>query len=125
MCGSVTKDMLVEIQPEIDTDDLQPVGLWTNFMKSVTEYLPVIPLPPQDNIIKWYMDIVLKMLDQLEIDHIFLHADEAIDSKVLIIQWLNNGKYDQIITFLGGFNTIMVNSKILGKKYAFLGLKEW
>ncbi|KAG1670390.1 Estrogen-related receptor gamma [Nymphon striatum] len=134
LCGAVSKEMLLEIQPELDTDDLQPVGSWTNFMKSVTdstttrcklEYLPVIPLPPHDNVVKWYMDMILKMLDQLEIDHIFLHADEAIDSKVLIIQWLNQGKYDQIITFLGGFHTIMVNLKILGKKYSCLGFKEW
>ena len=67
------------------------------------------------------MDMIQKMLDQLEIDHIFLHADKAIHSKVLIIQ----GKYDQIITFLGGFHTIMVILKILGKKYSCLGLKEW
>ena len=89
------------------------------------EYLPVIPLPPHDNVVKWYMDMIQKMLDQLEIDHIFLHADQAIHSKVLIIQWLTQGKYDQIITFLGGFHTIMVNLKIPGKKYSCLGLKEW
>ena len=134
VCGAVSKEMLLEIQPELDTDALQPVGSWTNFMKAVTdcttrrcklEYLPVIPLPPHDNVVKWYMDMIQKMLDQLEIDHIFLHADQAIHSKVLIIQWLNQGKYDQIITFLGGFHTIMVNLKILEKKYSCLGLKEW
>ncbi len=134
LCGAVSKEMLLEIHPELDTDDLQPVGSWTNFMKSVTEstttrckleYLPVIPLPPHDNVVKSYMDMILKMLDQLEIDHICLHTDEAIDSKVLIIQWLNQEKYDQIITFLGGFHTIMVNLKILGKKYSCLGFKEW
>eukprot|EP00795_Rhopilema_esculentum_P006090 gene6090-11475_t len=131
-CGAVNKEMLLEIQPGLDTDALQPVGSWTNFMKAVTdcttrrcklEYLPVIP--PHDKVVKCYIDMIQKMLDQLEIDHIFLHADQAIYPKVLIIQWLNQGKYDQIITFLGSFHTKRVNSKILGKRYSCLRLKEW
>ena len=44
--------------------------------------------------------MIQKMLDQLEIYHILLHANQAIYSKILIIQGLNQGKYDQIIIFL-------------------------
>ena len=52
--------------------------------------------------------------------HIFSHADEAIYSKMLIISWMNQEKYDKIISlmgdFMGGFHTILVNLKILFKK---------
>ena len=60
---------------------------WTNFMSKVTtcrtqkynlKYLPVIPLPPHDNIVKWYMDLTLKMIDDLAISHAFVCAHEAI-----------------------------------------------
>ena len=55
-----------------------------NFMKQVTErntekcfmeYLPVVPLPPGDNVCKWYLDLLVEMIDDLEADCIFLHAE--------------------------------------------------
>ena len=134
MCGSLDTNLILEVQPETDLENIIPVGSWTNFMKCVNEgntskskleYLPVIPLPHQDNVIKWYMDMALKMIEQLECEFIYIHADEAILSKVLMIQWLSQGKYDKIITFLGGFHTILVNLRVIWKKYACLGLKEW
>ena len=58
--GAISKQVLLEIQPELSTDTLQPVGSWTNFMKAVTEsttrrckleYLLVIQLPTRDNVV--------------------------------------------------------------------------
>ena len=103
-------------------------------MKSVTscsttrcklKYLLVVPLPPDDNVIKWYMDMILQMANDLELDYIFAHADEAINSKMLIISWLHQEKYKTIISIMGGFHTILVNLKILYKKYGCLGLSNW
>ncbi len=72
-----------------------------------------------------YMDAILQMVDDLSINHIFVHADEAINSKMLIISWMHENRYDKIITLMGGFHTILVNLKILGKKYGCLGLNSW
>ena len=121
---------LEEYFPEVDKE---PIGSWTSFMKTVTnctttkcklEYLPVVPLPPGDNVIKWYMDMIVQIADDLELDHIFAHADEAINSKMLIISWLNQERYDKIIPLMGGFHTILVNLKILFKKNGCLGFKD-
>ena len=83
--------------------------------KCKLEYLPVIPLPPGDNVIKWYMDMIMQIP----------HADESINSKMLIISWLNQDAYEKMISLMGGFHTILVNLKILFKKYGCLGFKDW
>ena len=67
------------------------------------KYLPVIPLPAHDNIVKWYMDTTLKMIDDLAISHALVHADEAIMSKMQMISWLHEGRYDKIVMLMGVF----------------------
>ena len=54
-----------------------------------------------------------------------LHADEAVYSKLMIIKWLNEELYDKIFLLSGGFHTLLVNSKILYKKYGLLRMKDW
>ena len=93
--------------------------------KCKLEYLPVVPFPPKGYVIKWYMDSILQMVDDLAINNVFVHADEAINSKMLTIAWLHEGKYDKIVTLVGGFHTILVSLKISGKKFACLGLRDW
>ena len=79
LLGAVGDDCLEEQYPQVDRDELGPVGSWTSFMKSVTncsttkcklEYLAVVPLPPGDNVIKWYMDMIVQMADDLELDYL-------------------------------------------------------
>ena len=65
------------------------------------------------------------MIAELESDCVFLHADEDVYSKILIIKWIETGDYEKIFPLLGGFHTILVFLKILHKKYGVLGLKEW
>ena len=98
LLGAVGDNCLEKQYPQVDRDELGPVGSWTSFMKSVIncsttkcklEYLPVVPLTPGDNVIKWHMDMIVQMADDLELDYIFAHTDEAINSKMLIISWLN------------------------------------
>ena len=115
-------------------DEIKDTGSWTAFMKDTAsaetikcklEYFPVVPFPPSDNIVKWYMDMIIQLAADLEIDHVFVHADEAIHSKMLMIIWLHEGKYDKLIPLIGGFHTLLVYLKILHKKYACLGLQQW
>ena len=65
------------------------------------------------------------MIDDLDSEFIFLHEDKAVYCKVMMIKWIHEGKYDEVIPLLGGFHTLLVNLKILRKKYGVLGLKEW
>ena len=60
--------------------------------KVVLEYLPVVPLPPGDKIWKWYLDKMTEMVNDLESDCIFLHADEVAYCKIMMIKWLNQGQ---------------------------------
>ena len=82
-------------------------------------------MPPDGNVVKWYLDMIIQMTEDLEIDHIFVHADEAINSKMWMIIWLYEKKYDKIIPLIGGFHTLLVYLKILFKKYGCLGLQQW
>jgi len=59
------------------------------------------------------------------LDYIFAHADEAINSKKLIISWLNQDAYNKIISLMGGFHAILANLKILFKKFDCLGFRDW
>ena len=96
-----------------------------NVIKWYLEYLPVVSLPPKDNVIKWYLDMILQMADDLEIGHIFVHADKAVISKMYMIMWLQQQKYDRIIPLMGGFHLLLVYLKILYKKYGCLGSDQW
>ena len=44
---------------------------------------------------------------------------------MIVLQWLNEGKYDKVLNLIGGFYTIMVKLEILYQKYGTLGFREW
>lgn len=44
---------------------------------------------------------------------------------MVILQWLNEGRYEKVVNLPGGFNTIMVKLKIMYNKYEALGFGEW
>ena len=69
------------------------------------EYLEVVPLPPGDDVCKWYMDNLSKEVGKLDLDGLFLHADEDVYSKIMMIKRLNEGLYDKMFPLLGGFHT--------------------
>ena len=94
-------------------EEQDPIGSWTNFMKKVTssttkkcflDYLEVIPIPPGDNVCKWYLDTILKMIDDLGSNCVFLHSDETVYSKIMMIKWAAEGKCDKIIALLRGIS---------------------
>ena len=69
--------------------------------------------------------MIPEMAEELGVDCIFAHSDEAIYCKMVLIQWLNETKYDKVVNLIGGFHTLMVKLKIMYKKYGALGLREW
>ena len=64
--------------------------------KAILEYLEVVQLPSGDNACKWYMDNLSKEVGQLDLDYLFLHADETVYCKLMMIKWLNEGKKIQV-----------------------------
>ncbi len=72
-------------------DAVASLGSWTAFEKQVSqyqplicvqEYLPVTPAPPDYPMLKEYLDFLLDMIKDLDIPHVFIHADEAVYSKL-------------------------------------------
>ena len=47
-----------------------------NTVKCKLEYLPVIPFPPGDNIVKYFLRMIKDLTEELGVDHVFVHADE-------------------------------------------------
>ena len=58
------------------------------------------------------MGPLIDMTDDFGMQCIFTHSDEAILCKMIVLQWLNEGKYDKVVNLLGGFYTIMVKLEI-------------
>ena len=94
-------------------------------VKFKLEYLPVVPLPPHDNIVKWYMENIVQIMEEIRIEELFVHADDTINSKIVMIMWLYNDKYENVIPLIGGFHIFLLYLKILYKKYNCLGLQDW
>ena len=71
------------------------------------------------------MDNLSKEVGKLDLDGLFLHADEDVYSKIMMIKRLNEGLYDKMFPLLGGFHTLLVKFQILHKIYGLLGMKDW
>ena len=74
-----------QCKSSINIQELIPVGSWAAFMKDTSrkntvkcklEYLPVIPFPPGDNIVKYFLRMIKDLTEELGVDHVFVHADE-------------------------------------------------
>ena len=74
------------------------------------EYLEVASLPPGNNVCTWYMDNLSKEMGQLDLDCLFLHFDEALYSKLMMIKWLNEGLYDHLFPLLGGSHSCKIKN---------------
>ena len=69
--------------------------------------------------------MMLQMSQDVDLNCIFAHAEEAINCNLVLIQWLHKGKYHKVVTLMGGFHNLLVKLKILYKKYTVLGLRDW
>ena len=117
-----------------DNEELPLLGSWTPFNREVTdhlttaciqEFLPVTPHPPEYPICKEYLDFLLEIIEELELPHIFVHSDEMVYSKLCDIVWKNPQLYKGIILLMGGFHQLRVMQRLLYKRYACRGLKDW
>ena len=118
----------------IPGEELPLIGSWTPFnkktsvvklSKSVLQYLPVVPTPPDYDVLKEYLDFLLDTTENLGIQHIFTHADEAVYSKLLHIIWKHGDYFQRIIPLMGGFHQLLVLQKVMYKRHGCIGYKKW
>ena len=109
-----------------------PLGSWTvlnsktsnvKTYKSETRLLLIIPQPPSNSVCKYYLDSLLDLKSDLEINHIFCYIDQDVFYKISQIIWKEK-KYDSVINIMVGFHILLVKLKILYKMYNLLGLQQ-
>ena len=112
-------DEYTESQPEIF------LGSWTCFKKDtsnlmfekyIVEYLPIVPEPPEYPVCKKVLDDLLDIMKELDLDHIFVHADELVYSKSVHILWKFHDIYNLVIVLMGGFHQLRVRQKQIYKR---------
>lgn len=120
--------------PENSTDNLPLLGSWTAFQKCVTstmqsksiiEYLPVIGQPPSYDVCKKYLDGLNNIAKDLQLDHLFTHADEDVYARLVHIIWKHGNLYKKIITLMGGFHQLRVRQRLISKRHTVMGYKNW
>ena len=77
------------------------------------------PYTPNRPILKDYLDFLIDLKSNLEIDNIFCHNDQYVFYKISQIMWKKGDKYKGVINIMGSFHIILINLKILYKKYEF------
>ena len=70
------------------------------------------------------MDNIVQIMEEIGTEELFVHADDTINSKIVMIMWLYNDKYENVIPLIGGFHILLVYLKILYTKYNCLGLQD-
>ena len=83
------------------------------------------PETPDYPVCKEYLDSLLDMIKELDISHIFVHADEMVYAKICHIIWKNPDLYGQIKVLMGGFHQLRVRQRLLHKRHTVRGYKQW
>ena len=86
--------------------------------------MPVIPQPPSHNVCKYYLEFLLDLKIDLEINLVFCHSVQDVFYKISQINWKDK-RYDGVIIIMSGLNILLVKFKILYQKYNLLGLQQW
>ena len=95
------------------------------FEKFIVEYLPMVPEPSEYPACKKFLEDLLDIIKELELDHIIAHADELVYSKFVHILWKFSDIYNRVIVLMGGFHQLRVRQKQIYKRYVCLDFKSW
>ena len=79
------------------------------FEKSIVAYLPMVPEPPEYPACKMFLDDLLDIMKELDLDHIFAHANELVRSKFVHILWKFPDIYNRVMVLMGGFHQLKTN----------------
>ena len=61
----------------------------------------------------------------LDINRIFVHADEQVYARIVQLIWKFKDKFQNIIPLMGGFHQLRVFQRILFKRHAVVGYGDW
>ena len=85
---SIVQTLATENQEECD--EIRPRACTLHeiiFQKSVVEYLPTIPHPPEYDVCKTFRDDINEIMKEIDLEHIFSHADEQLYARLAYIIW--------------------------------------
>ena len=74
---------------------------------------------------KAFLDKLLDLMKELEIGHVFGHADEQVCARLAQILWKHLEVYQKVVILMGEFHQLRVRQRILYKRHAFQGYKSW
>lgn len=87
--------------------------------------LPVIPKAPECDVCKQFLDHLCDLMKELEISHIYAHADEQVYAKLAHIIWKYPKDYEDVLILMGGFHQLRVLQRIIYKRHASKGYQSW
>ena len=118
--------LLDAVLSEPDSNKSRKVGSSTSFKKQTTDrnqnktviqFEPVIPSPPNFSVCKGHLDHLNKVADELGLDFVIVHAAQDVFLKILQIIWNHPTLYTRIHPLTGGFREIKVMHHLLFKRY--------
>ena len=96
-----------------------------NLIRQTEIRYPIKAYPSKKSVLENYLDFLIDLKSDLEIGNIFCHSNQDVFYKISQIMWKKGDKYKGIINIMSGFHILLVNPKILYKKYDLLGLRGW
>ena len=84
-----------------------------------------LPHPPDYPTCKYYLDFLLKVIDELAIPFICVDSDEMVYSNVCQILWKNKDIYTKVILLMGGLHQLRVMHQLSYRRYFPRGYREW
>ena len=128
------KDIKWAIAIAFQSDNNGALGSWTDFnrqvnrqhshKKNILEYLPVIPQPQEYPVCKHFLEHLLELLKDLEIDHIFAHSDEKVYACLCDIIWKEPTRHQAVIFLMGSFHQLRVRQIIVFKQRSITGYRK-
>ena len=86
--------------------------------KALPEYLPVIPEAPDYKVCTDFLDYRCNLLKEVQICHIYAHADEQVYANLAHIIWKYPKDYEDVIILMNGFHQLRVLQRIIYKRHA-------
>ena len=107
------------------TDFNRQVTEEANVRKYLLEYLPTMPRPPEYPVCKKFLDNLLKVMRDLNLDHIFAHGDEQFYARLAHIIWKDPELYRNTVILMEGFHELHISRKTIYKRHALRGYQKW
>ena len=85
----------------------------------------MIPQPTECPACKCFLEDLLELLKDLEIDHISAHSDEQVYDRLCHIIWKKPTRFQAVILLMGDFHQLTVRQKTIFKRHNIMGYHKW